>query len=226
LSIRHIFLTSLRCWKRKGDSEHISILSLKRLIGKRSKPHRQLARDRLHLSTAKFLVEKHIPLSRILSAQDRMTLEHFLRNATLTTQGPTFPIFIISYLLIFTSHYLYVLYDIASYSNHYAFLYHFPASSLIAVPFALSFTERRRFESLGYSFRWNQEAICVCIGYCLVTSVSGAYVWTYWIGDGAFAAACKVSSGWLGLMGVNLVPLWFGARPLKPMKLTRKEDDI
>jgi hypothetical protein len=152
-----------------------------------------------------------------------MTLQHFLRNATLTTQSPTFPIFVISYLLLFTSYYLYELFDLGSYSNHYAFLYHFLASLIIAVPFALSITERRRFEDLGYAFRWNKEAICVCIGHSLVTSVSGAYMWTWSLGDGAFALAFKVSMAWVGLMGVNLVPLWFGARPQKSTRSMRKE---
>jgi hypothetical protein len=139
-----------------------------------------------------------------------MTLQHFLRNATLTTQGPTFPIFVISYLLLFISYYLYTLCDLGSYSNHYAFLYHsLVLAPLIAVPFALSVIERRRFEDLGYRFRWNKEAVGICIGYGLVTSVSGAYI--------------KVSMAWLGLMGVNLVPLWFAARPQNPRRLTRKE---
>jgi hypothetical protein len=153
-----------------------------------------------------------------------MTLQHFLRNATLTTQSPTFPIFVISYLLLFISYYLYTLFDLGSYSNHYAFLYHsLVLAPLIAVPFALSVIERRRFEDLGYRFRWNQEAVGICIGYGLVTSVSGAYMWTWSLGDGAFASAFKVSMAWLGLMGVNLVPLWFAARPQNPRRLTRKE---
>jgi hypothetical protein len=153
-----------------------------------------------------------------------MTLEHFLRNATLSTQSPTFPIFVISYLLLFTSHYLYKLFDLGSYSNHYAFLYHsLVLAPLIAVPFALSITERRRFEDLGYRFRWNKEAVGVCIGYGVLVSVSGAYIWTRLLGDEAFASAFKVSMAWLGLMGVNLMPLWFRARSLKPMKVTRKE---
>jgi hypothetical protein len=156
-----------------------------------------------------------------------MTLEHFLRNATLTTQSPTFPIFVISYLLLFTSHYLYTLFDLGSYSNHYAFLYHsLVLAPLIAVPFALSVIERRHFENLGYTFRWNKEAVGVCIGYGLVTSVSGAYVWTWILGDGAYAAALKVSMAWVGLMGVNLVPVWFAARPQKMVEMARKGGDV
>jgi hypothetical protein len=66
LSIRHIFLTSLRCWKRKGDSDHISILYLRRLIGKRSKPYRQPVRYRPIFPKDKHPAAKDLHLLRTL----------------------------------------------------------------------------------------------------------------------------------------------------------------
>jgi hypothetical protein len=147
---------------------------------------------------------------------NRMSLQLFFRNAAVTAQSPTFPIFVISYIILLTSRYLYKLYDIASLSDHYAFLYHFLiVCPLVVVPLALSMNERRRFQDLGYTVRWNREAVQICIGYCLLSSISLAYVWAYTSGDGASAATAKVSIGWVGLMGVNLVPLWFVARPQK-----------
>jgi hypothetical protein len=152
-----------------------------------------------------------------------MPLQLFLRNAAITAQSPTFPIFVISYIILSTSHYLYTLYDLRSLSSHYAFLYHFlVVCPLVMVPLVLSITERQRFEDLGYTARWNGEAVQICIGYCLFSSVSWAYISAYGPRVGDFTSALKVSSGWLIMMGVNLVPLWFVARPHKPSKLTRK----
>lgn len=148
-------------------------------------------------------------------------MENFYHNAALTTQSTTFPVFVISSVILSASYYLYRLYDIASLSSHYAFLYHILASSFFAVPFALSVRERIRFEALGYIYRWNAEAVWTYTCYCMVTSISWAYAWAYLSGHGEFAAALNVLIGSSILIGVNLVPLWFLARPLKP-KLSRK----
>jgi hypothetical protein len=148
----------------------------------------------------------------------------FIRNAAITAQSPTFPIFVSSYIILSTSHYLYKLYDIANTNSHYAFPYHLLiVCPLTVVPFALSITERQRFQDLGYTVRWNREAIQICVGYCLITSVLWAYVSAYRSGDGAVGAVVKVSIGWEGLMGVNLVPVWFMARPQKGKKESRKQ---
>jgi hypothetical protein len=144
-----------------------------------------------------------------------MSLQLFIRNAAVTARSPLFPLFVISYVVMSTSYYLYKLYDIASLGDHYAFLYHsLVLGPLIVVPLALSIAERRRFQDLGYVVRWNREAVQICIGYCLFSSISWAYVGAYGLSiGGAFAAVVKVSIGWMGLIGANLVPLWFMARP-------------
>lgn len=137
----------------------------------------------------------------------------FFHNASLTAQSATFPIFVISYIGLSTSYYLYRVCDLASLSTHYAFIYHILASMLVVVPFVLSIRERSRFEDLRYIYRCNSEAVRIYIGYCLLSSMSWAYIWAYLLGDGAFAAASNISLGWVALIGVNLVPLWFLARP-------------
>lgn len=152
-----------------------------------------------------------------------MSPANFRRNIALTAESTTFPIFVISPVVLSTSYYLYGLYDIESLSPHYAFLYHTMASPLILVPFALSVKEKNRFESLGFTHRWNAEAFWTYTCYCLLASVSWAYMWAYGSGQGAFAEALNVLIGWFVLMGVNLVPLWLLARPQEPKK-TVKED--
>lgn len=145
-----------------------------------------------------------------------MVLNDFYRNAALTAESTTFPIIVISPVVLSTSYYLYRLYDIASLSHHYAFVYHLVASPFVVVPFALSMRERARFEDLGYSYRWNAKAVWTYTCYSLVTSILWAYIWAYLPGKGAYAEALNVSIGWCVLMGVNLVPLWYLARPQDP----------
>lgn len=152
-----------------------------------------------------------------------MSPANFCRNIALTAESTTFPIFAISPVVLSTSYYLYRLYDIASLSHHYAFLYHTLASPFIVVPFALSVKEKTRFESLGYTFRWNAEAIWTHACYCLLTSMFWAYMWTYLSGQGAITEALNVSIGWFVLMGVNLVPLWFLARPQEPKQVMKEK---
>lgn len=151
-----------------------------------------------------------------------MSPANFYRNMTLTAKSPTFPILAISAVILCTSYYLYRLYEIASLSPHYAFLYHVLASPFIVVPFALSVKEKNRFESLGYTYRWNTEASWIYACYCLLASISWAYMRAYGSEEGAFAEALYVLIGWFVLMGVNLVPLWLLATLREPKQAVKE----
>lgn len=148
-----------------------------------------------------------------------MAMNNFLHNVASTTRSAHFPIIIISPLALSISYYLYRLYDVSNLSQHYAFLYHILVSPLVMVPFALSIRERTRLEDLGYTYRCNAKAVGIYVGYCLLTAITWAYIRTYWLESGALASTLNVLMGWSIVMGVNLVPLWILAKPLKPKQL-------